>query len=165
MIPSSVQESRITSPSSLTYAEVKECCRIRIRNRIKSNKQDPDPHQSGKLDPDADPQQFADDKLKCLKYEPIWALFKVLSRYLEARNRIRIRIKSERFWIQIRIRFKVTSRIRIRIKVTSRIWIRIRVMRMRNTGLKHEQLVCHLVRITMVGGRLAGSNNSFSFIY
>jgi hypothetical protein len=42
---------------------------------------DPDPHQSDKLDPDAhpdphqsdklDPLQFADDKPKCMEYEPI----------------------------------------------------------------------------------------------
>ncbi len=48
-------------------------------------------------------------------------------------------------------------RTRIRIKVTSRIWIRIKVMRIRNTEWKHAQPVCHLVRITMGGGRLAGS--------
>jgi hypothetical protein len=29
---------------------------------------DPHPHQSDKLDPD--PDQFADDKLKCMEYEP-----------------------------------------------------------------------------------------------
>jgi hypothetical protein len=33
-----------------------------------SNKnQDPDPHQSDKLDPDQDPLQFADDKPKCIE--------------------------------------------------------------------------------------------------
>jgi hypothetical protein len=34
---------------------------------------DPDPHQSDKLDPN--PQQFADDKIKCMEYEPILAKF------------------------------------------------------------------------------------------
>ncbi len=32
---------------------------------------DPDPHQSDKLDPD--PHQFANDKAKCMEYEPICA--------------------------------------------------------------------------------------------
>jgi hypothetical protein len=48
---------------------------IRFRNRIhiRINKnQDPDPHQSDKLDPaDPDLHQFADDKLKCMEYEPV----------------------------------------------------------------------------------------------
>jgi hypothetical protein len=30
-----------------------------------------DPHQSDKLGPDPDPHQFADDKPKCMEYEPI----------------------------------------------------------------------------------------------
>ncbi len=35
---------------------------------------DPDPHEnSDKLDPA--PYQFADDKPKCMEYEPIWAPF------------------------------------------------------------------------------------------
>ncbi len=34
---------------------------------------DPEPHQSDKLDPD--PRQFADEKLKCMEYEAIWAPF------------------------------------------------------------------------------------------
>jgi hypothetical protein len=34
---------------------------------------DPEPHQSDKLDPD--PHQLADDKPKCMEYEPISALF------------------------------------------------------------------------------------------
>jgi hypothetical protein len=64
---------------------------------------DPDPHQSDKLDPNPDP-----DPHQCEDHKPkysIWNmrqfehLFKVLSLYLEAR---------------IRIRIKVTSRIRIR---------------------------------------------------
>ncbi len=37
--------------------------------------QDPDTHQSGKLDPDPDPHQFADDIPKCMAYEPIRALY------------------------------------------------------------------------------------------
>jgi hypothetical protein len=45
---------------------------------------DPDPHLSDKLDPDPDPHQFADDKPKCMEYEPISSLFKVLSFHLEA---------------------------------------------------------------------------------
>ncbi len=34
---------------------------------------DPDPHQSDKLDPDTDPHphKFADEKPKCIEYEPI----------------------------------------------------------------------------------------------
>ncbi len=38
-------------------------------------KLDPDPHQSDKLDPEPDPHHFADDKSKCIEYEPILALF------------------------------------------------------------------------------------------
>jgi hypothetical protein len=38
---------------------------------IKFERLDPDPHQSDNLDPDPDPHQFADDKPKCVKYEPI----------------------------------------------------------------------------------------------
>jgi hypothetical protein len=41
---------------------------------------DPDPHQSDKMDLepdlDQDPHQFADDKLKCMEYEPILARFR-----------------------------------------------------------------------------------------
>jgi hypothetical protein len=33
-----------------------------------------DPHQSNKLDPEPDPHQIADDKLKCTEYEPILAV-------------------------------------------------------------------------------------------
>ncbi len=33
--------------------------------------QDPDPHASGKLDPEPDPHKFADDKPKCIEYEHI----------------------------------------------------------------------------------------------
>jgi hypothetical protein len=38
----------------------------------------PDPHQKDKLDPepDPDPHLFADDKPKCIEYEPILARFK-----------------------------------------------------------------------------------------
>ncbi len=37
----------------------------------------PDPHQSDKLNQELypDPQQFSDDKPKCMEYEPILALF------------------------------------------------------------------------------------------
>jgi hypothetical protein len=47
---------------------------------------DPHPHQSDKLDldPDLYPHQFADPKSKCMENEPIRALFKFLSLYLEA---------------------------------------------------------------------------------
>jgi hypothetical protein len=38
--------------------------------RIRTNK-NPDPHQSDKLEPDPDPHQFADDKPKCMEYEPV----------------------------------------------------------------------------------------------
>jgi hypothetical protein len=91
-----------------------------------SGKQDPDPHQSDKLD-----QWFSvrikviswirirvrDYNQKCMEYE---VFFKVLSLYLEAR---------------IRIRIKVKGRIRICLKVTSRIRIRITVMLIRNTDV------------------------------
>ncbi len=55
--------------------------------------------------------------------------FKILSLYLEARIRIRSRIKVTR-----RIRNLIQILIQIRIKLTSRIWIRIKVMRIRNTA-------------------------------
>jgi hypothetical protein len=43
-----------------------------INSGSASNKnQDTDPHQIDKLDPDPDPHQFADDKAKCVEYEPI----------------------------------------------------------------------------------------------
>jgi hypothetical protein len=60
-----------------------------------SDKVDPHPHQSDELYPDSDPHQFADDKLKCMEYEPrVFEHFlKVLSLYLEARIRIWIRIR------------------------------------------------------------------------
>jgi hypothetical protein len=46
--------------------------------------QNPDPHQSDNLDlgPDPDPHQFADHKLKCKEYGPIWVLFQGSSLYL-----------------------------------------------------------------------------------
>ncbi len=57
-------------------------------------------HQSDKLDPDPNPLQSnkldsdpADDKPKCMEYEPIKHFFKVLRLFLEARIRILIRIK------------------------------------------------------------------------
>ncbi len=62
-----------------------------------------------------------------MEYEPIWALFfKLLSLYLKARIRMRIKGKG---WIRIRVPIKVASRIRIQIRilVTSRIQIRIRI--------------------------------------
>ncbi len=61
------------------------------------NNQEPDSHQSDKLDPDPDQHQFADDKPKCMKD---WSL------YLEAR-----------IWIRNRIHTKVKSRIRIHIGI------------------------------------------------
>ncbi len=71
--------------------------------------------------PDPNPHQFADDKPKWRYGKRAYlSTFKVLSLYLEARIRIRNRIK-------------VKDRIRIRIKVTSRIRIRINVMRIRKT--------------------------------
>jgi hypothetical protein len=60
--------------------------RIKIRIRIKYKTLDPNPHQSCKLDPepDPDPHQFADDKSKCIEYEPISIepFFKGFSLYL-----------------------------------------------------------------------------------
>ncbi len=35
----------------------------------------PDPHQSDKLEPDPHPHPLADDKPKCMYYEPILELF------------------------------------------------------------------------------------------
>jgi hypothetical protein len=51
--------------------------RIRIRNNVGNLDPHPDPHlhQSEKLDPEPDPHKFADDKPKCMEYEPILALF------------------------------------------------------------------------------------------
>ncbi len=37
---------------------------------------DPDPHQSDKMDLEPDPRQFADERLKCMEYEPILARFR-----------------------------------------------------------------------------------------
>jgi hypothetical protein len=61
---------------------------------------DPDPHQCDKLDPDPhksdklhpDPHQFADDKLKCMEYEPILGTFSRLSIFLEAKIWICIKV-------------------------------------------------------------------------
>jgi hypothetical protein len=68
---------------------------MKIRIRIKIYKLYPEP--------DPDPHQFADVKPKCMKYEPILALFQRFEPFFEAR-----------IWIRIRIRVK--SRIRISIK-------------------------------------------------
>jgi hypothetical protein len=94
--------------------------RIRIRICINKN---PDPHQSDKVypEPDPDPHQFADDKSKCMVYEPILALlFKGLRIYLEPSIWIRIRIHimmKNRIRIRIRTHIRFISRIRIRNKV------------------------------------------------
>ncbi len=45
---------------------------------------DPDPHKSDKLDPVLDMHQFSDDKPKCMEEDLIEHFFKVLSLYLEA---------------------------------------------------------------------------------
>jgi hypothetical protein len=37
-----------------------------------NDKLDPDPHQCNKLETDPDPHQFADDKPKCMEYEPLF---------------------------------------------------------------------------------------------
>jgi hypothetical protein len=100
---------------------------------------DPDPLHSDKREPDPVPHRFADDKPKLWNMSLSEHFFKVLTLYLAARIRIRIKVTS-RIRILIRIRIKVTSRIRIRIripiKVTSRIRIRIciKAMRIRNTA-------------------------------
>jgi hypothetical protein len=63
---------------------VPQCCesgsawiRIKLKGKVGSGSEshqsdqldpDPDPHDSDKLDPD--PYQFADDKPKCIEYEP-----------------------------------------------------------------------------------------------
>jgi hypothetical protein len=89
---------------------------IRIRIKLKGmiRIRGPDPHQSDKLD--ADPHQFADDSQNVWNMSLFEHFFKVLSLYLEAKIRVRIKVKA-RFWIHI----KVISRIRIE------------VMRIRNT--------------------------------
>jgi hypothetical protein len=81
---------------------------------------DPDPHQTGKLDPDLDPRQS----------EKVEALESHLEHW-----RVQIWEKVSGIWIRLRIRVK--GRIRIRIKVKSRIRIRIRinVMRIRNAAI------------------------------
>ncbi len=50
---------------------------IRIKKNLDPSPR-PDPHQKDKLDPepDPDPHLFADDKPKCIEYEPILARFK-----------------------------------------------------------------------------------------
>jgi hypothetical protein len=65
--------------------------------------------------------RISDDRPKHMEYLSLFEhFFKVLSRYLEARIRIRICMKVKGR-IRIWIRMKVTNRIRIRIKVASRI--------------------------------------------
>ncbi len=59
-------------------------------------KPDPDPHLSEKLDPD--PHQLADEKPKC-NMRLFEHFFEVLSLYVEARTRIRIRI-NVKGWIR-----------------------------------------------------------------
>ncbi len=41
---------------------------------------DPHSHESDNLDPD--PHNFVDEKLKCMEYEPIWALFQGLEAFI-----------------------------------------------------------------------------------
>jgi hypothetical protein len=91
---------------------------------------------------DPDPNQFADEKPKCMEMSLFEHFFKGLSLYLEARIWILIRIRSKLgsgsssasnknpYLHQIKIRI----RIRIRIRVISRIRIRIKVMLIHNTG-------------------------------
>jgi hypothetical protein len=66
---------------------------------------------------DPDPHPFADDSHKVWNMSLFEHFDKVLNLYLEARIRIRFRIKVKGT-IQLRIRIKLTSRIRIRIKKT-----------------------------------------------
>ena len=40
-------------------------------NNLNSSGVDPDPYQIERKDPYPDPHQFADDKPKCMEYEPI----------------------------------------------------------------------------------------------
>ncbi len=82
------------------YTLIRQCCGSGIRmdpHQIERKDPYPDPHQSDKLDPDPDPDplQFADDKPKCMEFEPIWHYFKVLSLCLEARIRIQFRTKAK----------------------------------------------------------------------
>ncbi len=83
---------------------------------------------------DPDPQQFEDDKPKCMKYEPILTLFQGFEPLLEARIWIRSRISIK---MKSRIRIRIRIRIHIRIRVISRIRVRIRfhikVMLIHNT--------------------------------
>ncbi len=53
---------------------IKICTRIsiKLKSGSASNKnQDPDPHKSDELDPEPNPDQFAEDKPKCMENEPI----------------------------------------------------------------------------------------------
>ncbi len=78
---------------------------------------DPDSHQSDKLDPD--PHQFADSRPTGRNVSLFEHFFKILGLYLEAKIRIRIKVKGR---IRIRIKEKGSIQIRVLIKV----WIRIR---------------------------------------
>ncbi len=82
--------------------------RIRISIELKVGS-GPDPHQSDKLDPDRHEfvQMTSQNEWNMSLFD---YFFKVLSLYLAAMIRIRIKVKGR---IQIRIRIKVTSRIRI----------------------------------------------------
>ncbi len=63
--------------------------RIKLKGRIRIR--GPDPHQSDKLD--ADPHQFADDSQNVWNMSLFEHFFKVLSLYLEAKIRVRIKVK------------------------------------------------------------------------
>jgi hypothetical protein len=96
----SLTENHKTVTLWRTYHRKTQCCGF---GSASNKKQDPDPHQSDKLD--LDPHQFADDKQTVWTMNLFEHFFKGLSLYLEART-----------WILIRIRIRVKSRIQIRIK-------------------------------------------------
>jgi hypothetical protein len=58
---------------------------IKIRNRKKN--QDPDPHESDKLGQESDPDADADDKPKCMEYEPTlpWCMHGIFIEHLYLR--------------------------------------------------------------------------------
>jgi hypothetical protein len=74
-----------------------------------------------KLDPESDPHQFADVKLKCMEYEPVLALFQGFDLFLnldldlDPDSHHGEKSDPKKIGIQIRIRF--ISRIRTRINV------------------------------------------------
>jgi hypothetical protein len=89
--------------------------------------EDPDPHQSGKLDLDLDPDPHQNQRV-ILEHWRIQIWKKVSGRI---RIWISIKLKGR---LRILILIRVKGRLRIRINEKSSVQIRINVMRIRNTG-------------------------------